>query len=162
MNGLTKNEVIKNRRLYGSNVIKKISKGSFIHKLIATLGDPIIRILLIALAIKTLFLFQSFDWYETIGILIAIFLASFISTISEYGSERAFERLQEDASKIKVKVKRDGVTQEVTIDEVVVGDVVLLSTGDSIPADGKIIGGSILINESSLNGEMIEKEKKTR
>lgn len=160
MNGLTKNEVIKNRRLYGSNVIKKISKGSFIHKLIATLGDPIIRILLIALAIKTLFLFQSFDWYETIGILIAIFLASFISTISEYGSERAFERLQEDASKIKVKVKRDGVTQEVTIDEVVVGDVVLLSTGDSIPADGKIIGGSILINESSLNGEMIEKEKK--
>lgn len=160
MNGLTKNEVIKNRRLYGSNVIKKISKESFIHKLIATLGDPIIRILLIALAIKTLFLFQSFDWYETIGILIAIFLASFISTISEYGSERAFERLQEDASKIKVKVKRDGVTQEVTIDEVVVGDVVLLSTGDSIPADGKIIGGSILINESSLNGEMIEKEKK--
>ncbi|MDD6323852.1 MAG: calcium-translocating P-type ATPase, PMCA-type [Bacilli bacterium] len=160
MNGLTKNEVIKNRRLYGSNVIKKISKESFIHKLIATLGDPIIRILLIALAIKTLFLFQSFDWYETIGILIAIFLASFISTISEYGSERAFERLQEDASKIKVKVKRDGVTQEVTIDEVVVGDVVLLSTGDSIPADGKIISGSILINESSLNGEMIEKEKK--
>ena len=160
MNGLTKNEVIKNRRLYGSNVIKKISKESFIHKLIATLGDPIIRILLIALAIKTLFLFQSFDWYETIGILIAIFLASFISTISEYGSERAFEKLQEDASKIKVKVKRDGVTQEVTIDEVVVGDVVLLSTGDSIPADGKIISGSILINESSLNGEMTEKEKK--
>ena len=86
--GLTNEEVIKSRKVHGNNEIKAIKKESFIHKLLGTLGDPIIRILLIALAVKTLFLFQNFDWYETIGIVIAIFLASFISTVSEYGSLR--------------------------------------------------------------------------
>lgn len=158
--GLTNEEVVKSRKTHGSNEIKASQKESFIHKLIATLGDPIIKILLIALAVKTLFLFQDFDWYETIGIVIAIFIASFISTVSEYGSEKAFEELQEDASKIKTKVLRDGQMKEVEIGEVVVGDIVYLETGDAVPADGKIIKGKILVNESSLNGEMKEKEKK--
>ena len=158
--GLTNEEVIKSRKNYGSNEIKASHKETFIHKLIATLGDPIIKILLIALAVKTLFLFQDFDWYETIGIVIAIFLASFISTLSEYGSEKAFEELQEDASKIKTKVLRNAKIKEVEIGEVVVGDIVYLETGDAVPADGKIIKGKILVNESSLNGEMKEKEKK--
>ena len=160
INGLTNEEVVKSRKAHGSNEIKASQKESFIHKLIVTLGDPIIKILLIALAVKTLFLFQDFDWYETIGIVIAIFLASFISTVSEYGSEKAFEELQEDASKIKTKVLRDGQMKEVEIGEVVVGDIVYLETGDAVPADGKIIKGKILVNESSLNGEMKEKEKK--
>ena len=159
--GLTDEEVVKSRKTNGSNEIKAGKKESFIHKFIATLGDPIIKILIIALAVKTLFLFQNFDWYETIGIVIAIFLASFISTISEYGSEKAFEKLQEDASKIKTKVKRNGQIKEIEIDEVVVGDIIYLEPGDAIPADGQIIEGKILVNESSLNGEMKEKEKKT-
>lgn len=158
--GLTSEEVNKQRKTYGSNEIKSAKKDSFMRKLIATLGDPIIKILLIALAVKTLFLFENFDWYETIGIVIAIFLASFISTASEYGSEKAFEQLQEDASKIKVKVKRNNKKSEIEIDEVVVGDIVYLEPGDSIPADGQIIEGKILVNESNLNGEMKEKEKK--
>lgn len=158
--GLTNEEVIKSRKIHGNNEIKATQKESFIHKLIATLGDPIIRILLIALAVKTLFLFQDFDWYETIGIVIAIFLASFISTVSEYGSEKAFEQLQADASKIKTKVKRDNKIKEIEIGEVVVGDIVCLETGDAVPADGKILEGKILVNESSLNGEMKEKEKR--
>ena len=145
INGLTNEEVVKSRKAHGSNEIKASQKESFIHKLIATLGDPIIKILLIALAVKTLFLFQDFDWYETIGIVIAIFLASFISTVSEYGSEKAFEELQEDASKIKTKVLRDGQMKEVEIGEVVVGDIVYLETGDAVPADGKIIKGKILV-----------------
>ena len=158
--GLTNEEVVKSRKTHGSNEIKASQKESFIHKLIATLGDPIIKILLIALAVKTLFLFQDFDWYETIGIVIAIFLASFISTVSEYGSEKAFEELQEDASKIKTKVLRNGQIKEIEIGEIVVGDIVYLETGDAVPADGKIIKGKILVNESNLNGEMKEKEKK--
>ncbi len=158
--GLTNEEVIKSRKVHGNNEIKAIKKESFIHKLLGTLGDPIIRILLIALAVKTLFLFQNFDWYETIGIVIAIFLASFISTVSEYGSEKAFEQLQADASKIKTKVKRDNKIKEIEIGEVVVGDIVCLETGDAVPADGKILEGKILVNESSLNGEMKEKEKR--
>jgi len=154
--GLNKKEVIENRKKYGSNTITTKQKESFGKLFLETLGDPIIKILLIALAVKTCFLFQNFDWYETIGIVIAIFIASFISTISEYGSEEAFTRLQEESSKIKCKVKREGQIQEILIDEVVVNDIVLLQTGDKIPADGIIIEGEISVDESSLNGETKE------
>ena len=157
--GLTDEEVQKSRQKYGDNTISIAKKESFVRKLIATLGDPIIKILLIALAIKTLFLFQNFDWYETIGIVIAIFLASFISTLSEYGSEKTFEQLQAEASKIKTKVKRNQEIKEIAIDEVVVGDIIKLSSGDEIPADGEIISGKITVNEANLNGETKEIEK---
>ena len=90
MNGLTDKEVNESRSKYGSNKIIPDKKDGFLKLFIESLGDPIIKILLIALAIKVIFLFKSFDWYETIGIVIAIFLASFISSISEYGSEKAF------------------------------------------------------------------------
>ena len=160
MKGLTDKEVLDSRKKYGSNEISKIDKDSFIKILLTTLGDPIIKILIIALAIKTLFLFQNFDWYETVGIVIAIFIASFISTISEYGSEKAFEKLEEDASKIKTKVKRNNQIKEVFINDIVVNDIIKIETGDQIPADGKILSGKIFVNESNLNGEMKEKEKK--
>lgn len=159
MYGLTEEEVIKSRELNGNNSLTKIKKDSFLKKLISTLGDPIIKILLIALAIKTIFLFKNFDWFETIGIVIAIALASFISTISEYGSEKAFEKLQNDASKIKCRVKRNNKIQEISIEDVVVGDIVYLESGDKIPADGIIISGKISVDESSINGETKESHK---
>ncbi len=154
--GLTDNEVIESRKKFGSNVINSSKKNSFIKQYISTLGDPIIRILLIALGIKTVFLIQNFDWYETVGIVIAIFLASFISTVSEYGSEKAFEKLQEESSKIKCKVLRNKKVVEVNIEDVVVGDIVLLESGDRIPADGEIIEGEIIVDESSITGEAKE------
>lgn len=154
--GLKDKEVVNNRKKYGSNEIGVVKKNSFFHLLLETLGDPIIKILFIALLVKTIFLFRDFDWYETIGILIAIFLASFISTISEYGSEKAFERLQEETAKIKCRVIRNGDMKEVLIDEIVVGDIVLLSVGDRIPADGILIKGEIAVDESSLTGESKE------
>ena len=157
--GLTDKEVVQNRNKYGSNKITNSKQNNFFKLLIESLGDPIIRILLIALAIKTIFLIKDFDWYETIGIVIAIFLASFISSISEYGSEKAFEKLQEEASKIKCRVKRNGKITEINVDDVVVGDIVLLSSGDKVPADGKIITGEISVDESALNGETKEKYK---
>ena len=156
MNGLTNEQVIESRKKFGSNEITSGKKHSFLKQYIVTLGDPIIRILLIALAIKTVFLLSEFDWYETIGIIIAIFLASFISTISEYGSEKAFEKLQEESAKIKCRVKRNNKIEEVNIEEVVVGDIVLLSAGDRIPSDGEIVEGEISIDESSLTGEAKE------
>ena len=159
MNGLTTKEVIESRKKYGTNQINSKEKNSFIKLFIETLGDPIIKILLIALAIKTIFLFKDFDWFETIGIVIAIFVASLISTISEYGSEAAFERLQEESSKIKCKVKRNNKIEEVNIDDIVVGDLVLLQSGDKIPADGIIVEGKVSVDESSMNGEAREKEK---
>ena len=71
--GLTDEEVVNNRKKYGNNSIGEYHKNSFLKLVISSLGDPIIRILLIALAIKVIFLMKSFDWYETIGIIIAIF-----------------------------------------------------------------------------------------
>ena len=159
MQGLTEEEVVKSREINGSNHLTKQKSESFIKKLLSTLGDPIIKILLIALAVKTVFLFKSFDWFETIGIVIAIALASFISTISEYGSEKAFEKLQEEVSKIKCRVKRNNKKKEISIEDVVVGDIVYLEPGDKIPADGIIIKGKINVDESSINGETKEAHK---
>ena len=160
LNGLTNKEVIEQRKKYGSNEITKAKQKGMIKLFLESLGDPIIKILLIALGIKTMFLFHDFDWFETLGIVIAILIASLISTISEYGSEAAFKRLQLESSKLKCKVKRNNQIQEISFDEIVVGDLVLLQTGDKIPADGIIKSGSVLVDESSMNGETKEKEKR--
>ena len=159
MKGLTNEEVIRSRKKYGSNSITHIKKNSFFKLFLESLADPIIRILLIALAIKIIFLFKDFDIYETIGILIAVLLASFISTISEYGSEAAFNRLQEESSKIMVKVYRNNKLKEIPLDDIVVNDKVYLLNGDKIPADGYLIKGELTVDESSLNGEKKEAKK---
>ena len=157
--GLNDNEVVKRRTEYGTNEITKVKKNTFVKLLLESLGDPIIKILLMALAIKVIVLFRNFDWYETIGILIAILLASFISTISEYGSEQAFNRLQEESSKTMARVKRNGIIIEIPIGEIVVGDIVILSSGDKVPADGYLIKGNLSLDESALNGETKEAKK---
>lgn len=161
MNGLTEKEVINNRKKYGTNQITGVKRDSFFKLFKESLGDPIIRILLIALGIKTIFLIKDFDWYETVGIVIAIIIASLISTISEYGSSKAFEALQEESSKIRCRVKRGGEIKEILIDDIVKSDILILTTGDKIGADGIIIKGNIEVDESSMNGEAksINKEK---
>ena len=157
--GLNEKEVIESRKRYGTNEITKQKQNTFMHLLLESLGDPIIKILLIALAIKVVVLFRDFDWYETIGILIAIFLASFISSISEYGSEKAFSRLQEEQLKTTAKVRRSGKIIEIPSGEIVVGDIVMLSSGDKIPADGYLVKGNLSVDESALNGETKEAKK---
>jgi len=157
--GLNKNAVEQNRRKYGDNKLTSVKTSSFFKLLLESLGDPIIKILLVALMIKLVFLFKDFDYFETLGILIAIFLASFISTISEYGSEAAFRRLQEESSKVLVKVLREGKTHEIPIEEVVVEDIIILQSGDKIPADGYLLKGNLSVDESSLNGETKEAKK---
>ena len=154
--GLTDKEVIENRKKYGSNTIPRKKRESFLRLLIGTLGDPIIKILLIALAIKVVFLFKNFNWYETIGIVISILLASFISSISEYGSASAFDKLQEEILLIKCKVIRNNKEIEIPVGDIVVGDIVSLTSGDRIPADGIVVKGNITVDESSLNGETKE------
>ena len=157
--GLSNEEVEKNRRIYGTNSISNVKTKGFFKLLLESLGDPIIKILLIALAIKVIFLFRDANYFETLGILVAIFLASFISTISEYGSEAAFRRLQEESSKILVKVLRNGKVTEIPIEDVVKNDIVVLQSGDRIPADGYLLKGDLRVDESSLNGEAKEAKK---
>ena len=159
-NGLTSDEVIKNRKKYGNNSLTKKNNDTFFKLLLETLSDPIIKILLIALGIKTIFLIKDFDWYETVGIVIAIMVASLISSISEYGSMRAFNKLTEETSLIKVRAKRDNKVIEIPINDVVYNDIILLGEGDKVPADGIIVSGTIAVDESMLNGEAKEKYKK--
>lgn len=96
------------RKQHGSNQLTQKKRNSFFRQFLSSFGDPIIKILLIALAVNVLFLFRHFDWYESAGIALAIFLATFVSTLSEYGSESAFEKMQEDAARITCRVRRSG------------------------------------------------------
>ena len=157
--GLNSKEVIESRKKYGINRITKKSKNSLFRLIIESLNDPIIKILLIALGIKVLFLFKDSNIYETLGIVVAIFIASFISAISEYGSEKAFEKLSEENSNIKIKVLRNGKKDILDIEEIVVGDIVYLSNGDRVCADGIIVDGEVYVDESSFSGEAKEKYK---
>lgn len=158
-NGLNEKEVLESRKKYGSNSLTNIKSESLLELFLESLSDPIIKILLVALAIKIFFLIQDFDIFETVGILIAILISSFISTISEYGSQKAFKKMQEEASLINCKVKRDNKIIEVPINDIVKNDLVILEQGDKIPADGIVIDGEISVDESSINGESKEQEK---
>ena len=156
--GLNTDEVKESRKKYGNNSITGKNKTTFLSLLIETLGDPIIKILLIALAI---FLFKDFDYFETIGIVIAILVASVISAISEYGSNKAFERMQEESSRINVRVIRNNNITSITIDDIVKGDIIILSSGDRVPADCILIKGKLSVDESSINGETKEAKKES-
>ena len=102
-----------------------------------------IKILCVALLINVVFAFLGqTEWYESVGIALAVILATFVSTFSEYRNENAFQKLQEEASTILCKVYRNGDIIELPIDNIVVGDCVLLQTGDEIPADGILLEGS--------------------
>ncbi|EGG19417.1 P-type ATPase [Cavenderia fasciculata] len=100
------------------------------------------------------------EWFEGVGIASAVFLATFVSTYSEYKNENSFQELQEKASRIKCNVFRNGNhVQQIYAFDVVVGDYILLQAGDKVPADGKLVAGELYINQSTLNGES-ELEKK--
>lgn len=158
--GLNDKEVLELRKKYGSNEITRKKSSTFFKILLESLSDPIIKILLIALSIKIVFLFKNFDWYETLGIVIAIFLASFISSISEYGSNKAFERLFEESSKTSAKVYRNGKLTIVPSKEIVINDLLEGASGDKICADGIIKEGSLQVDESFITGESKEVHKK--
>nr|MDD6335247.1 calcium-translocating P-type ATPase, PMCA-type [bacterium] len=158
--GLTSEQVSQSREQFGENALPPSQRQGFFRQLLESFGDPIIKILLAALAINIIFLFRKFDWFESAGIAIAIFLATFVSTLSEYGSESAFLRLQQDAAGITCRVRRAGGVAEVPIGDIVVGDHVLLQAGERIPADGVLVAGSVQVDQSSINGESREASKR--
>lgn len=157
--GLTYEEVNESRKRYGINKITNKKSNTLLNMIIQSLNDPIVKILLIALGIKVLIIFNKTDLYETIGIAIAIFLSSFISVISEYGSEKAFDKLNEENNSIDVKVIRNYKKEIINIEDVVVGDYIILEQGDKVPADSVIMDGELYIDESLLTGESKEKYK---
>ena len=157
--GLSDAEVERSRAEHGSNVMSKAKKKSFWEHFLSNLNDPIIKILIAALIINIIFVFRTSNWIETAGIAISVFLATFISTLSEHGSENAFSKLNEENENYLCRVRRNGMVQEIHISDIVCGDIVLLSSGDKIPADGFIVSGRLTVDQSSMTGESIEIEK---
>ena len=165
--GLTEDEVQRSREKYGDNSLTEQERESFFQKLIGNFGDPMIKILCVALLLNVIFVLLHYlagigdtEWYETAGIAAAVLIATFVSTLSEHKNENAFRKLQEEASVIRCKVYRDGSVRELPITDIVVGDKVMLQSGDKIPADGFIIDGCIHVDQSALNGESKEAIKK--
>ena len=152
--GLNNEEVVSSRGQHGSNKLTPQEVEGFWAKLIGNFKDPIIGILIVALVIQVvLAVFGYSHWYESIGIATAVILAAMVATMSEYKNETSFQKLQEEASKTINKVFRGGQITETMIDEIVVGDYVLLQPGDKIPADGKLVVGSAKVNQAALTGE---------
>ena len=159
--GLSDQEVSESRQTNGANVVTTQESEGFYVKLLANLKDPIIVILLVALAVTVFLAALGFaPWYEGLGIAIAVVAATLIATWSEYSNESEFQRLLEEASKVKVKVFRNKTLIEIFIDDLVVNDLVLLHPGDTVPADGFLLEGGLELNESALTGES-ETVKKT-
>lgn len=159
LNGLTEREVIASREANGTNTITRRKRKGFLRQYLSSFSDPVIRILLVALAVNVIFLFGNSPWQETAGIAASVFLATFVSTLSSYGSESAFLELQRAAANVTCRVRRDGKTATIPASELVVGDVVLIEAGEKIPADGALIKGGLSVDQSALNGESAEAEK---
>ena len=158
--GLTGEEAAQSLKEYGNNALSKPPRQTFLEKLLDNFQDPIIRILIVALLINVVFAYMGYaDWLETAGIFVAILLATFVSTLSEYNNENAFQKLQEEASRITCKVWRDGQPVAIRIDDIVTGDAVQLESGDKVPVDGILLDGSLKLDQAALNGESEEAEK---
>lgn len=152
--GLTDVQVEKSRTEHGSNAVTLQKIESFWSKLMGNFQDPIIIILMVALIITVgLAVFDYAEWYEGVGIALAVFIATIVATLSEYKNEEAFQKLLEEASLISVKVFRNNQLIEMSINELVVGDYLLLQPGDTVPADGFLVAGYADANEAALTGE---------
>ena len=155
-NGLTDSEVAGSRKLHGSNLLTPPQRASVWSLFLEKFEDPIIRILLIAAFLSLGISFLHKEFAETIGIFFAIFLATGIAFWFELDANRKFDLLNKINDETLVKVIRNGNICEVPKAAIVVGDLVLLSTGDEVPADGQLIEAvSLQINESSLTGEPV-------
>lgn len=158
--GLTSEQVQASREKFGTNSMTEQKREGFFAKLWGNFQDPMIIILCVALVINIVFaFFGKSEWYESAGIAAAVIIATLVSTFSEYKNESAFQKLQEDASRILCKVYRDGEIVEIPIDDLVVGDCVMLQSGDKVPADGILVDGNLKVDQSVLNGEAVEAGK---
>lgn len=154
--GLSENEVCLSRAKHGDNSLSREKTKGFFGKLFENLSDPIIRVLLIAVLIEVIFTFGSCNWLEVGGIIAAVLIAAIVSTVSERGSEKAFSKMEEAGRNAVARVQRDGEIREIAISDIVVGDVVYVSQGEIVAADGEIVRGKISVDQSALNGESRE------
>ncbi len=159
-NGLSDKEVEQSRQQYGSNAIPDSEPTTFWEEFKETFGDPMIKILLaIAALMIVMFFFGYAEIYEPLGTIIAVFIVAFVSAKTGVASDTKYRELKDNTEKDKCKVHRNGVVTVIEVDDVVVGDKVLLQSGDKIPADGILIDGALKVDNSALNGEAEECKK---
>lgn len=161
LEGLSLAEVTKARAEHGNNALTQIMPDPLWKKILYGFTDPMIMILLVALVLQGgLFLLGQAEWFEPVGILVAILIANGVASISESQQESKAVVLREDeAAKDRAKVLREGALTEIPVHDVVVGDIVFLQAGDRLPADGYIAAGQIGVDQSVLNGETEEVDK---
>ena len=156
--GLNDEQVALSRQKHGSNKMTAKNNKTFFSLFLENLKDPVIRVLILSLIINILFTMRDIDWFETGGIALAILLATTISTLSEHSTGSAFKKLNE-RSKSLAHVYRNGELLQTDADEIVVGDIVSLMAGDKICADGFLINGSVMLDQSAMTGESKEVSK---
>jgi len=156
-NGLSDQEALKSREQHGSNVIPDSEPTTFWAEFKETFGDPMIRILLaIAVLMIVMWALGYADIYEPVGTIVAVLIVAFVSAKTGVASDTKYRELKDSAKKDQCKVYRNGVISVIDVDDVVVGDKVLLQPGDKIPADGVLAHGSLKVDNSALNGEAEE------
>ena len=154
--GLTAEQVEQSRREHGENVLTPPKHQSMWRLYLEKYQDPMVRILLVAALVSMVLSFVKNDFVETLGIIAAVVLATTVGFYFERDAARKFDVLTQLGEEQPVKVVRDGQVVEIARREVVVGDVVLVETGDEVPADGQLVEATDLqVDESSLTGEML-------
>lgn len=154
--GLNDQQVEQSRREHGENLLTPPKRTSLLRLYLEKYNDPIIRILLVAAVASLVLAFFHKDFIETIGIVLAIILATTIGFYFERDAAKKFDVLTALGEESPVKVRRNGTVTEIPRKDVVVGDVIIIEVGDEIPADGRLIASTDLqIDESSLTGEPI-------
>ena len=158
--GLSDSEVLESRKKYGSNAIPDSEPTTFWKEFLETFSDPMIRILLaIAAIMLIMFFFGYAEIYEPLGTIVAVIIVAVVTAKTGVASDTKYRELKNSTKKDQCKVYRNGVVTVIDVDEVVVGDRVLLQSGDKIPADGVMIDGSLRVDNSALNGEAEECKK---
>lgn len=157
--GLTEAEAAESRRLYGSNRLTQKKQAGFFRQFLSNLNDPIIKILIAAMVINTVFTFSQSNWAESAGIAITVLISTFVTTLSEHSSGTSFEKLYSSLGDSKCRVIRSGEDRDCSIGDLVKYDLVYLYPGDTVPADGIILRGHISCDESPLTGESRRVEK---
>ena len=154
--GLTDEQVKQSREQHGKNVLTPPQRTSLWNLYLDKYRDPIIQILLVAAFVSLILAFIEKNFMETIGIFVAVFLATIVGFYFERDAAKKFNLLTALSEEQPVKVRRNGKVMEIPRHDVVVGDVVLVEVGDEVPADGElIVCNDLQINESALTGEPV-------
>ena len=160
INGLTNAEVESQRTLFGDNKIAEAEPKKFWTEWLANFEDPMLKLLVGITILMAVIAIAGFtEWFEVIGILISVTIVTLISTKTAMVSDGEYRKLKEENSHETCKVYRNGQIEIIDINDLVVGDFVLVQSGEKIHADGFLYDGSIKVDNSALNGESDEVKK---